>query len=84
MKWEFTLEFIKVMFPIFEQISVGFEAFEIFLATMKSMLHLNLFTIRIDTVQSLPVVYPLKMWKADLFNFKHVFLLEFCLKMQVK
>ena len=69
-----------MVFSIFEQVSVGFEPFEIFLATVKSMLHLNMLTIGIDAVQSLPVVYPLKMWEAYLFNFKHVTLLEFRLK----
>ena len=37
-----------MVFSIFEQVSVGFEPFEIFLATVKSMLHLNMLTIGID------------------------------------
>ena len=79
-KSKFTLKFVKVMFPIFKQVSIWFETFEIFFAAMKSMLHLNVLAIGINAIKSLSVVYPLKMWEANLFNFKHMFLLEFSLK----
>ena len=71
------------MLSIFVEISVRFQAFELKFATMERMLHLNMLTGRVFTVKRFSVVDPLKMWEADLFQFKHVSLHKLILKSQI-
>ena len=72
-----------MMFSIFEEISVRLQTFEVEFATMERMFHLNMLTRRVFTVKSFSVVDPLKMWKADLFQLKHMTLHKFVLKSKI-